>query len=241
MASESSINGIDSLQESDTQYGLSLLASTLAHEIRNPLQTIRLQIDAATRGASPDQALKKIEENITRLESVVERVQRLSHRYTLCPEKVNLRNLLENTLSSVNFWLGAVGIQVRNNVHWEGEPICDADQELLQQVLLNLVMNSIQAMPSGGILSVQISESLDHATIEIEDTGVGISEDVVKLVGTPFFTTKTHGSGLGLAFCKTIASMHGGSLDIESKKDVGTRVTLRISKSLRSGEENLHV
>ena len=223
---------------SETEFGLSLLASTLAHEIRNPLQTIRLQLDVAKRGGSFLAVLQKIGENITRLESVVDRVQQLSHRYVLQTEKVSLKEVLDATLSTISFWLAASGIQVRSHIDWEGEPICEVDKELLQQVLLNLLMNSIQAMPNGGSLTVCIIEELDHALFQIEDTGVGIPADALKMVGTPFYTTKVAGNGLGLAFCKTIAALHHGSLEVESKVDVGTKISLRISKN--TTEENVN-
>ncbi|MBN8554425.1 MAG: HAMP domain-containing histidine kinase [Deltaproteobacteria bacterium] len=238
MASESSTNPMSEISKTESEYGLGLLASTLAHEIRNPLQTIRLQIDAAHRGGSLQTALTKIAENITRLESVVDRVQKLSQRYVVHPEKINLRDFVDSVLSSVNFWLSSSGISVSTHIQWEGEPVCEGDKELLQQVLLNLVMNAVQAMPESGALSVQVYEELEHAVIEVQDSGVGIDKKSLKLVGTPFFTTKETGTGLGLAFCKTIAALHHGSLEIESQEGEGTKVYLRVRKNSESINED---
>lgn len=119
--------------------------------------------------------------------------------------------------------------------------MCEGDRELLQQVLLNLIMNSVQSMKSQGVLTIRVVEELEHAVIEVQDTGAGMPNDVLKMVGTPFFTTKEGGNGLGLAFCKTIASLHGGSLEIESQAGVGTKVSLRIQKQLSSTKEVSHV
>jgi len=235
MESKSSTNTeptevMKSLKQNEQEFGLSLLASTLAHEIRNPLQTIRLHVDAAKRGASVLECLKQIADGIQQIESVVEKVQKLGEKYQVHSEPVHLRSLVDACLASVEFWLKAAGIQVRVHSHWEGEPVVQADKELIQQVLLNLMMNSIQAMPDGGLLRVEILETMEHAVVEISDTGTGRSKDHLKIVGTPFFTTKDAGSGLGLAFCRTIASLHGGRIEVESTEGMGTSVSLVIAK-----------
>lgn len=241
MASESSTDTMKGAQDAESQFGLSLLASTLAHEIRNPLQTIRLQIDAASRGGSVLSALSTIADNIARLETVVERVQKLSQHYVIHPERIVLKDFVDQILNSVSFWLTAAGITVDTHTQWEGEAVCEGDKELLQQVLLNLIMNAVQAMKTKGVLTIRIAEDLEHANIEVQDTGVGMPPEVLKMVGTPFFTTKENGNGLGLAFCKTIAALHGGSIEIESKQNVGTKVSLRIQKSAANLKEVPHV
>jgi two-component system sensor histidine kinase HydH len=239
MESESSIDLMKVMKQGEADFGLSLLAATLAHEIRNPLQAIRLQLDLAYRTGASQSSLERISESINRLESVVEKVQRLSHRYEIHPTRIHLKDLVDSTLSAVQFWLTVSGITVRVQTHWEGEPVCKGDQELLQQVLLNLVMNSIQAMPHGGLLTVRISETVDAAQIEVQDTGVGVPANVLRLIGTPFFTTKSDGNGLGLAFCKTIASLHKGSIEFESAEGQGTKVTLQIAKTIGTDSEEL--
>ncbi|MDB5038239.1 MAG: kinC [Bacteriovoracaceae bacterium] len=230
-----------SLKETESQFEMNLLASTLAHEIRNPLQTIRLQLDVAARGGSVTEALKVISENVKRLEAVVGRVQELSHTYVVNAEKINLRSLIESSLSSINFWLGASGILVRTHCQWEGEPLCDGDPELLQQVFLNIFMNAIQAMPKGGTLNIYLSEETEHAVIEISDTGEGFARESIKMLGTPFFTTKADGHGLGLAFCKTISLLHGGSIDFEGSSEGGAKVIVRIARQLARKEGGHHV
>ncbi len=221
---------LTTIKKTETEFGLSLLASTLAHEIRNPLQGIRLQVDAVKRGASVTAAMDGIADGIQRIEAVIAKVQQLSQKYQVHHSRVHLKELITSTLGSLEFWLSAADIKVRTQYRWEGEPIISADSELLAQVLLNLMMNSIQAMPDGGILTVVVSETTDHALIEVMDTGHGIAADVLKVVGTPFFTTKTEGHGLGLSFCKTIVALHGGSLSVESQEGFGTTVTMSLSK-----------
>lgn len=224
MASESST------KDASTGFGFDLVASTLAHEIRNPLQAMRIQVDSAIRGASATDAIAQISKSLDRLEKVMNRVQKLSQKYQLQISKTNLRDVIENAIASSRVWLQAAGIEVSTQVQWEETPICEADSELLEQVILNLVSNSVQAMPTGGKLNIQISECEETAEIIVKDTGEGMDANTCQLIGTPFFTTKDGGSGLGVAFCKTIISLHKGSFEVESQLGVGTTITIRIPK-----------
>lgn len=244
MGSEFSTNSDDPLKkmkQAELEFEGSLVASTLAHEIRNPLQTIRLQLELASRSDVGSDVFNQIMQQVSRLEAVVEKVQKLSEKLVAHVEKANLREIVESSLGSLRFWLEASGIETRTHYQWEGEPLCVLDRELIQQLLLNLMMNAIQAMPTGGVLSIYIKEELEHAVIEVTDSGAGISEDVLSKVGTPFFTTKVNGNGLGLAFCKTIAALHGGSLTVQSTKDSGTQIICRILKDSSPQEDFEHV
>lgn len=229
----------ESLTESTEKgFEVKLLASTLAHEIRNPLQAIRIQLDLAKRGHTKvEDLITQVATSIGRVEQVVDRVHQLSQRYRLHTQTINLHELVNSALSSVRFWLSASGIEVFESTSWEGDPLCFGDKDLLEQVILNLVMNAIQAMPQGGRLGIRISETISEAIIEISDSGEGMSEEMQSLVGTPFFTTKEGGNGLGVSFCRTIAALHGGGLDFESKLGEGTRVSLRIKKSVSREKE----
>jgi len=229
-SSTKSKEALQTLKDSGSDFEGSLIASTLAHEIRNPLQCIRLQLDLAARGGSVNDALRNIKDHVSRLESVVHKVQKLTEKFVTHLEKVNLKNIVDSALSSLQFWLSASGIETRTHLDWEGSPLCFLDKELVEQVLLNLFMNAIQAMPAGGTLSVYITEEIEHVVIEVSDTGTGIPSDLLTKIGTPFFTTKPDGNGLGIAFCKTIAALHGGSLEVSSARGSGTQITLRILK-----------
>lgn len=229
MKSESLTERPDTTKGSEADFGVQFLTSTLAHEIRNPLQAIRLQLEQVASGGNVTPVIGKISENLARVESVLERMQKLNTRFEAHMQMTNLRSLLADVLQAASFWLSAAGINVRLNTRWEGEPFCECDPELVQQILLNLIMNAIQAMPQGGTLTLNLNETLDFAEIEVADTGVGVSAETLKLIGTPFFTTKPNGNGIGLAFCRSVAALHGGNLDIESEVGRGTlvRVTLR--------------
>jgi signal transduction histidine kinase len=109
-------------------------------------------------------------------------------------------------------------------------PEITADPGQLNQVLINLVVNSVQAMPEGGRLTVQTLSGGDHVSLIVEDTGVGMNEEVKKQIFIPFFTTKDvdQGTGLGLAVVHGIVTSHGGSIKVESQVDRGTRFEVQL-------------
>jgi signal transduction histidine kinase len=124
-------------------------------------------------------------------------------------------------------------------------PLIDADQQQLQQVLLNLFFNALEAMPQGGTLTVQAALTARTAgadgtcgakemTITVTDTGVGIAADVLPQIFRPFFTTKTkEGMGLGLSICESIVTAHGGRIEVESRVGHGTTFSLFLPVTTR--------
>jgi len=111
----------------------------------------------------------------------------------------------------------------------ESLPILRADPDLLAQVFRNIILNGIQAMHDGGKLTIESSlAEQDCVSIAITDTGSGITEDVLKKLFEPLFTTKAKGIGLGLAITKGIVEKHGGSIEIQSKVGKGTTFTIKL-------------
>ena len=112
-------------------------------------------------------------------------------------------------------------------------PAITADAAQLKQVLVNLVVNAIQAMPHGGTLSVRTRASDSHLCLVVEDTGVGMEEAILEKIFLPFFTTKDvdEGTGLGLAVVHGIVTAHGGSIDVVSRPGHGTRFEIRLPTS----------
>jgi signal transduction histidine kinase len=112
----------------------------------------------------------------------------------------------------------------------EGLPDLTADPSQIRQVLVNLLVNAVQAMPGGGRLEVQTRSGAGHVIVAITDTGVGMSADVLKRLYTPFFTTKDvgEGTGLGLAVAAGIVSSHGGTIHVESEVGRGSRFEVRL-------------
>lgn len=211
-------------------FGIEYMASTLAHEIRNPLQILRLQIESAMRGAAPNNTIYPILKSLERIEKVVDKVQRLSQKHDLQIQTQNLQEVIEETIASARIWLQAAGIEVKIKTFWEGQAFIQIDRELFQQVILNLVKNSVQSMPDGGVIEIAIAECEDAAEINISDTGAGMAPEVLAAYGTPFFTTSADGNGLGSSFCKSIVTMHRGLLRVSSQEAKGTNVYIRLPK-----------
>jgi two-component system, NtrC family, sensor kinase len=116
-------------------------------------------------------------------------------------------------------------------------PVIRADATQLHQVLINLVVNAIQAMPSGGKLTIRTTRQREHVQLTVSDTGVGMSDDVQKNIFTPFFTTKDvdEGTGLGLAVVHGIVTAHGGSIRVQSKLGHGATFDVELPISPPGG------
>jgi two-component system, NtrC family, sensor histidine kinase HydH len=110
-----------------------------------------------------------------------------------------------------------------------GEEIAvTGDENRLKQALLNLLTNALEATPPGGKISLSARRRADRAELVVEDSGRGMAADFVGRVGTPFLTTREHGTGLGVAIARGIAEQHGGELCFESEEQRGTRATLSV-------------
>jgi signal transduction histidine kinase len=107
-----------------------------------------------------------------------------------------------------------------------------ADREMLKRAMLNLALNAVDAMPSGGVLSIAAKEEAAAWTLEIADTGPGLSPEAQQRAFEPFFTTKSNGTGLGLAIVGRIAEMHGGCVLAGNRPQGGAVFTLQISQNL---------
>ena len=150
---------------------------------------------------------------------------------------INLQNVIEDSLSLLKMRCDTAEI----NVVLELEPSLASihgDPSQLQQVIVNLVVNAIQAMPAGGTLTIRTLKEANGQCIFVEDTGSGIAPGDIKNVFLPFFTTKEvgEGTGLGLSVVHGIVTSHGGSVSVESEIDIGTRFKIRLPAN---GNENM--
>jgi signal transduction histidine kinase len=112
-------------------------------------------------------------------------------------------------------------------------PVVLGDRQHLQQVLLNLVLNAVQAMRAGGTLTIEAQSGRDGVSLVVADTGAGIPADVLPRVFDPYFTTRTDGLGLGLTIARRIVEAHGGAIELDSQAGRGTRVRLRLPAAPR--------
>lgn len=206
------------------------LAASTAHEIRNPLTGIKglVKLLSEKHLNKDDQYyFSVIQQEITRINLIVSELLVLGKPTA---EERCLNNLVEIVLDlkpiieseahlhNVELHLSVV----KENV----ELLCVKDQ--IKQIILNLCKNSFEAMQTRGILNIEVSSDNTHAILIFRDNGMGIPEVELKKVFDPFFTNKDMGTGLGLVICKRIVEYHNGTITIDSKVDLGTKVTIRL-------------
>ncbi len=213
--------------------GLGSLAGGLHHEIKNPLAALSLHVQLLEEqleadGTSDDnrQMLTIIRTEVTRIGGVLEGFRDFVSLDSLITSPVEMVDMLRQQVELMRPQAQQQGVQIVFNP-CEGETVVPADQSRLEQVFLNLILNALEAMPSGGTLAITIKPSKDALQIDVADTGHGIPDNLANQVLDPYFTTKSTGTGLGLALCDKIIRQHQGTLDFFSSKNGTTfEVTL---------------
>ena len=241
------------ISQLDRLMGLGRLAAGVAHEINNPLGVISNYVQILLRNPSLNSEVKNdlmlIEDEILRMMGIIKGLLNFSRESEMEKGWINTNEILRKTVSLVKFQPNSKSIKLFED-YKEDLPCILGDSNHLQQVFLNILLNSIQSMPGGG--TVQIKTSLnngdgakgasDWAIVEISDTGPGIESKHLDKIFDPFFTTKGWGSGtgLGLSISYGIIKEHEGNIDVKSKPGQGTlvRVMLPVPKILsQSGKE----
>ncbi len=212
------------------------LALNLAHEIRNPLNAAKLQLHLLTRDVG-----KLAEEDarsalIRRSEIVGDEIARLNRLLTeflelarprgITREPVRLSELVDSVLSLERVAAEARGVRIVRHLKQGLAALGDAEK--LRQVVLNLVVNALEAMKDGGVLTVSVTEEPDGVVMSIQDTGSGIDTGVLPQVFDPFFTTKEGGTGLGLSIVRKIVDQHRGEVRLDTVIGKGTTVSVRL-------------
>ncbi|MGG3007498.1 ATP-binding protein [Geobacillus stearothermophilus] len=204
------------------------LAAGIAHEIRNPLTSMKgfIQMMQETREVNDDYMRIMLSE-LGRINQIVSELLVLAK-----PQSHNYRPFLLS--EAVSYVISLIGHEATLNnvsisVHNNAPKACVyGDQNQIVQVLLNVMKNAIEAMPGGGSLYVRVSEAGGTVCLDIADTGIGISKERLQKIGEPFFTLKEKGMGLGLTTSMKIIQEHKGTMQIESEVGKGTIVHLTL-------------
>jgi signal transduction histidine kinase/HAMP domain-containing protein len=215
---------------------LGRLAAGVAHEIHNPLASVKMALHAAEEagaGAAPDretvvECLRLVDQEVDKCIQVTERLLKLSVPPPDQHELVDVDRVLDDTLRLLAWEAESRSVELR----WVGADtplrILAADSDL-RMAALNLAQNAIHAMPKGGVLTVRGERAEARVQIRFEDTGVGIERRDRLRIFEPFFTRRAdgvRGTGLGLSITKSIVESHGGTIEVESEPGRGTRITL---------------
>jgi len=221
------------------------LAASVAHEMRNPLSSMKMWLYSIrkTAGAEPslDRKYQILADEIARLESIVRNILEFSRPPVLKLRPRSIAEVIDKTLEILRPWLEARKVQVTQH-HAAGLPHVMADSEQLKQVFVNLLDNAAEAMPEGGELSIisnveTDSNGLANVVVRVRDTGHGIPEDVRFRLFEPFFTTKEQGTGLGLCIAANIMAEHGGQLVLESSAVGGSTFVVRVPATAEKSDE----
>ena len=210
---------------------LGKLASGVAHEIRNPLSSIKGFAAILARKAGDDPTAQDVARTMThevdRLNRVISELLEFARPAELDPKPVRLRDIIQHSLKLVEKDAHHAGVHFGVDiVPPDLEAVLDADR--FAQVLLNLYLNAIQAMDSGGALTVRASMDRGELRVAVEDTGPGISPEALGHIFDPYFTTKPNGVGLGLSIVHKIVEAHGGEIAVDRADGDGTRFVIRI-------------
>jgi PAS domain S-box-containing protein len=208
-------------------------AGMVGHDIRNPLQAITSDLylireelkDSTCYKEQPglQESLSTIEENVFYINKIVSDLQDYTRPLAPVCRKVNIADLLQNTLKAVH-----VPQNIEVNVEAPKDLVIDTDPDYLMRALTNLVTNAGQAMPNGGKLSLKAKKAEASVVISVRDTGVGIPTGVRERIFTPLFTTKSKGQGLGLAVVKRLVEGLGGTISFESWEGEGTEFRMEL-------------
>ncbi|WP_180271551.1 PAS domain-containing sensor histidine kinase [Fredinandcohnia onubensis] len=218
-----SILAEERLRRSDKLAAVGLLAAGVAHEIRNPLTTLKGFVQLLMTDIDKHHADILLSE-IDRINLIVSEFLILSKPQVIKYESQNIKLILNNIMSILETQATLKGIQLISEYDLD-IPFINCEQNQLKQVFINLIKNAIEAMPNGGKINIKAKKINNKMiSIQIIDQGIGIKEESIPKLGEPFYTTKETGTGLGLMVCFRIIEQHGGIMNISSQINKGTTV-----------------
>ncbi len=215
---------------------ISQLAGGLAHEIRNPLSTLSLNLDLlledfqnaeTPRDRRVLQRLERLRPEVQRLHGILESFLRFARVQELKLEPTDLNAVIDELRDFYEPHASTKGIVIRTRFATD-LPLTQMDRDLFKQAMLNLVLNAEAAMPSGGELILLTRRQGPWVELEVIDTGVGMAEDVRARIFDAFFSTRAGGSGLGLPTTRKIIEVHGGAIDVQSELGKGSQFSVRM-------------
>lgn len=220
------------------------LARRLAHELKNPLFPLQITVENMQRARDqyPEQFDEVFREGaatllaeLTNLKTIINRFSDFSKMPPPERQPTNVNEILRGVMKLFEAQLAAQQVTARLELD-EGLPKIDADPAQLHRAVQNLVLNALDVMPSGGVLTVRTGRSDGSVRLEVSDTGSGLTKEECERLFTPYYTTKQHGTGLGLAIVQSVISDHGGRISVESEP--GRGATFRIE--LQDGTSSHH-
>ncbi|MFH1458064.1 MAG: ATP-binding protein [Candidatus Omnitrophota bacterium] len=215
---------------------LGQLSANVAHEIRNPLTSIKMRLYTLEEELKHSPLIKEdisiINEEINRMEKTVKNFLDFARLPEPSLQKSDIHLILERTTTLLSLKANAQNVKIENNFR-ASQAQLNVDREQMQQLFLNIMLNAIEAMPEGGVLEVMTQDASGKKLkgvfqIGIKDAGIGISPEFKKRLFEPFFTTKAEGIGLGLFIASRIVQLHHGTIEVHSRLGKGTVVMVKL-------------
>ena len=228
--------------EDERMNSIRMLAAGVAHEIGNPLNSINIHLQLLERrlaklADTPERG--KLVESVAVCASEIGRLDGILKNFldaigpnTPDLRDVNLLQVVSEVLAIQREEMTNLGIRVEMDLRAEIPPV-SGDFNQLKQVFFNLLKNSMEAMDSGGLITLSAASDEEFVTVSVRDTGAGMERDAVSRIFDPFFTTKAGGHGLGMMIVMRILRAHGAHIDVDSAPGKGTTVTLRFPQKHR--------
>jgi two-component system, NtrC family, sensor histidine kinase HydH len=225
------------VRRSERLAALGQLTAGLAHELRNPLGTMRASAEMLSKNVAGDNEIARelagfIATEVDRTNSLITRFLEFARPLKLRLQKIDLAQVVDRAMAELEHHNPPYEVTVYRNYSLD-IPALDVDAELMERVIYNLLLNAVQATPAGGAVTVKTREAGSRAELLVIDRGSGIEKDHLESIFNPFFTTKNDGVGLGLAIVSKIVDEHGGSISVESQPGQGStfRVFLPLERA----------
>jgi signal transduction histidine kinase len=233
------LHDLESVREIESELELSRrmaaigrLTAGVGHEVKNPINAIVVHLELLKNKLGPDNPpaarhLDVIDAEIHRLDRVVQTLVDFSRPVDLQLQEQDLRKVIGDVLALATEELSTRHVTLESSLP-SNPLVANVDADLLKQAVINVVQNGAQAMPEGGTLRIVLEENTKSAVLRISDEGTGIPEEILDKIFDLYFTTKSGGSGIGLAMTYRILQLHHGSVEVQSSSGRGTEFVLRI-------------
>ena len=224
----------EELRDRERLSSLGMLAAEVAHEVRNPLAVVRMLWHSTVRDlpSSGDQArdLQLIEAKLGQMNQILDRILNLARSADPEMRELDAAELVEEVVLLTRTKLATARIRPEMKMPGRGTAKLRGDRSLLEQALLNLVLNAVEAMPGGGVLRLEVRLQGEEIILAVQDDGPGMKQEILDRLFEPFLTRRPGGTGLGMAIVRRTVEVHGGKVGVQSRSGKGTRVEIRLPR-----------
>ncbi|MEI5909257.1 ATP-binding protein [Bacillus spongiae] len=220
----------DALIQNEKLAAIGKLAAGIAHDIRNPLTSLKGFLDLMISGIQDPIYLQIMKTEIERIELTTNELMLLAKPSKKEVMRFDIQQIIRDTLMLLDTEAFKQQVQFRSDFH-ETPVYINGDPYQIKQVMINFVKNAIEAMMKKGVIEISVTQLEEACQVKIKDEGCGLTKEELNQIGRPFYTSKEQGNGLGLMMCEYILRNHKGFMSFSSEKNKGTTVTIQLPLS----------